>query len=274
LEWNKVKNIIILLLAAVNLFLLLNLFSLISDERTSMEEAAMGTASYLKSKSIIIDDEIIPRKNNKRQQMVIERSIDTEVSIASALVGGSNVTDAGGTLIVNGPNGNATWRSGALLDADITVPGLYNNGDESVLVAFLESAGINTAGYTVSYDELGFVLTLAKEFGGENVLNCSLVIRCEQNNRATVSGRWFTSEGIALSDSAELEPSGLIIKYVERMESMGVKMIAIEAIESGYIVQQMTNVGIILIPVLKITTDGVSSYVNAIDGNIVLSETY
>lgn len=272
MEWKKAKNIIILLLAAVNIFLLLNLYSLKSGEHNSLEEAALGTAAYLESKGIYVDSAVIPRESAKRQSMVIERSSDAEIATASALVGGSNVTDAGGTITVTGTNGSATWRSGSLLDADITVSGIYNSGDPAVLIAYLESAGINTAGYIISSDEVGFVLTLNKIFNGEKVMNCNLVIRCESDDRATISGRWFTGDGIALNDSTELESAGLIIKYVEHMEKIGMTINSIESIENGYVAQQMTKIGIILLPVLKITSDGIGTYINAIDGNIVLNE--
>ncbi len=274
LEWKKVKNIIILLLAAVNIFLLLNLYSLMRDERIAMKEASAGTVAYLNSKGISIDENIIPEKNRSRKTTVIERSEDSEIAIASSLVNGDKVTSAGSTITVAGVNGTATWRSGALLDADITVPGIYNSGDEAVLIAYLEAAGIHTAGYTAESDELGFTLTINKRLGGDSVMNCSLVIRCEENDRATVSGRWFTGDGVALDDYTEIDPPGLIIKYVEHMERSGVNTISIDNVENGYIVQQMTKIGIILLPVLKITADGNSTYISATDGSIVLSETY
>ncbi|NLD86888.1 MAG: hypothetical protein GX633_01325 [Clostridiales bacterium] len=272
MEWSKAKNIIILLLVGLNLFLLGTLGSMYRDERDSYIAAAEGAVRYLESMNISIDKSVIPLRNSFRKTMVIERDQNAETAFASALVGGSDVKNPGASYTVSGDWGSITWHPGALLDGEFTYSGLYNGGNEEVLIAYLHTAGIETAGYVCDYENNSYKVTLTRAYNRISVMNCILTFHCHNDDRVLVSGRWYVGDALPLSDKTESDPAGLIIKFVDHMQGSGIVISSIDIIENGYMLQQMTNIGVTLLPVVKITTDAGVAYIDAIDAHIVLNE--
>ena len=97
MEWSKIKNIVLLMLLAVNLFLLV----LVADqERKSavyQEEARTGAVEILAAANIHMDMEALPPES-RLHTMAVERDRTTEDTMAKALLGMVQNVSSGSTM--------------------------------------------------------------------------------------------------------------------------------------------------------------------------------
>ena len=136
MEWNKAKNLIILMLAAVNLFLLGNLLYLVYKNSASARSTVTELTAYLADCGIALDADLVPRENPGRKVLVVERDESQEAAAAAALLGASEAPqNAAGVYTAS--DGEADIRFGGYLSVRFSAPVL-----RKTLLERLERGGI------------------------------------------------------------------------------------------------------------------------------------
>lgn len=256
MDWNRAKNVIILLLVIVNVFLLCTIGTRAYQNAASARSNASELIAYLGARGIEMDAEALPEENLGRTVMVSVRDAEAEAAFARALLGEAEL-EANEDGFYAAAGGTLTIRFGGYLEAY-----LRERTEDSSLSALLEESGIELSQKTSSGGGAGMQVAYA----GYPVFNCSLTASYGDGFQ-NVSGRVCVGHIMRTDAETERDASGLLIGLTERMNASGVTRII--KIEPGWVAGSVSNVGISLTPTYHVTTDAGDYYVNAVNGTLI-----
>ena len=256
MEWSRAKNVIIGMLLLVNLFLLGMLGYLKLLETRSFRESVDGTLQVLAARGIEADPSLISRDPDDRALCVIVRDRDREAALAENLLGEAEVSGSGGSDRYRGSRGTVTWRTGGSFDAAFTA-------DARALAAALMASGIPAAGTSGVSGEIG------QYVDGLPVFNCGLRY-VFGGSTCTISGRYCLGVPEPVDDRAPMSQTSVLIEYASVVSGLAIERI--DAMDPGWVVQMLPGIGVRLIPVWRITSPGLVTYINAVEGGAVLVE--
>lgn len=248
MEWHKAKNIMLVLLVLVNLILLGSRAYIAGNERQEQLEAVQGAAAYLKTLGIELDVSLIPQETLHRNLCVIPRDREAEADFANALLSDVTLQSSSSTDRYLGSEGLIIWRHGGQLEVQATL----QSGEY-----LLEQLG-----GTAIYKGITFTQTI----DGLPLFNCTLTIL----DTDMLQGRWCFGEPAVLEEGTEMSVPGLLIAYGAAVAAAPPEKIT--QLLHGYIVQSVPNVGVRLVPVLRITADETNVYLNALTGETMIVE--
>ena len=237
MDWNRAKNIIIALLFALNLFLLGNyLYTRYTQADSAQTQAELGT--YLASRGVKLSC-TLPQKAQIGRRLMNEENGETVSSI-----------------------GRLSWVGGMLEGSLTPAP---EEGDElEAILARLASAGITTQ--QVQRSAAAAVLTGQYGDPAEPVYNMRLSIELGEDGAWLLSGRWYLGAPTAAGEDSERDIAGLLVSFTDRLLTQGAALGEISAIEQGWVMSTLTNVGTQLTPAFRITTDAGIYFISALDG--------
>lgn len=259
MDWSKAKNLIILLLVLVNVFLLGNIAYLLYKNETAARNTVMELIAYLESRGISLDADTVPRENLGRTVLVVERDTELEAAAARVLLSDQTLSAAADGMYA-ASEGELTIKSGGYIDARLT-----SNLSARALISLLKKSGVDLS-ETVYTDETAEMLA---DYAALPVFNCR-VKASRDDGVWTVSGRVCVGNALRTDSGAERDVPGLIVGVAQRLILRGTTEIS--RIEAGWVAGSISNVGLRLIPVYKLTADSDDFYVNAVDGTLLSVE--
>ena len=259
MEWNKAKNLIILMLAAVNLFLLGNLLYLVYKNSASARSTVTELTAYLADCGIALDADLVPRENPGRKVLVVERDESQEAAAAAALLGASEAPQNAAGIYTTA-DGEADIRFGGYLSVRFSAPVL-----RKTLLERLERGGI--ALRQTDPEDDADELQLA--FGELPLFNCRLLPE-GGDSISGLTGRICVGRVLQTDSDPERDAAGLLVSVSRRLLSADVT--EIREIETGWLAGSISNVGLRLTPAYRLVTDAGDFYINAVDGTLMTAE--
>lgn len=256
MEWGRAKNVIIGMLLLVNLFLLGMLGYLKLAETRSFRESVEGTIRVLEARGIEADASLISQDADERRLCVIVRDQTQEAALAANLLGETEVSGSGGSDRYRSDRGTVTWRSGGSFDAAFAA-------DAAGLASALKASGIGTDGKPAVSGEI------PQYVDGLPVFNCGLRY-VFGGSTCTMSGRYCLGEPQQVDDREPMGQCSVLIEYASIVSGLAIERI--DALDPGWVVQMLPGIGVRLIPVWRVTSPGLVTYVNAVEGGAVVVE--
>ena len=262
MDWNRAKNIIIGLLCALNLFLLGNyIYTHYAQSEVSQTQAELSI--YLGKRGVSLSCQLPHRQSSSRGLYIAE---DTEKSAAHALSAllGADMQQENGEWISE--IGRFSWVAG-VLEGELFANSDENEMDLDEVIGLLDSAGIE--GDRIERQEQS--ATLYKDFGdaAQPVYNVWIQIDQLETGGWSISGRWYLGEPENTGNGSERDIAGLLVTLTDHLLMQGTPLGEITAIDAGWVVSVLTNVGVKLTPVYQITTDVGLYYINAMDAQLI-----
>ena len=260
----RLKNIIILILALVNLCLLGSLgLRQVSRQRAS-REAAQQMAALFQKNGVTLDASAIPDTVPPAGR-TLERSTDLDAKLAAFLLdtGLSFTNKGGGIYSWQSGSASAQFRSNGGFDISCAVPlddpdsfvsefcRKFNCGD---LVSTLEG-GSGTAAVVQYYGQLP-------------VVNCTITFRFQDGVLQSVSGTHIPDSYSGTSTQESLSALSALNIFLEERRASGAVMSSVSAVYLCYELQSSTATPMLLSPTWCIVTDTANYYVNCITGAI------
>lgn len=258
MDWNRAKNIIIALLFALNLFLLGNyLYTRYTQADSAQTQAELGT--YLASRGVNLSC-TLPQKAQIGRRLMIAENTDKQAQRALPLILGEDAHEENGETVSS--IGRLSWVGGMLEGSLTPAP---EEGDElEAILARLASAGITTQ----QVQRSAAAAVLIGQYGdpAEPVYNMRLSIELGEDGAWLLSGRWYLGAPTAAGEDSERDIAGLLVSFTDRLLTQGAALGEISAIEQGWVMSTLTNVGTQLTPAFRITTDAGIYFISALDG--------
>lgn len=274
MEWSKIKNIVLLMLLAVNLFLLV----LVADqERKSaayQEEARTGAVEILAAANIHMDMEALPPES-RLHTMAVERDRTTEDTMARALLGESVKSGDLGPVTYTGSYGEGQFLSDGKFSFTFdenSVP-VGEKTPEEHGQQLLEKAGYPCQVLESREQEDGTVLvTVQQLWDGSPVFNSVAELSYVDSSLRSIRGQRLMGIPEPEAGSEPLDVATILLRFLSGVQDGGYVCSEIVSMTAGYEVTMSSTGSAALDPVWLITTNTVPFYVDGTDGTVRQAE--
>lgn len=270
MEWSKIKNIIIIILLTVNVFLLVLTANQELKARQYREDTRAGAVEVLRQQGIAVDLAKLPEESRLVPQSA-ERDRGSEARMAETLLGLVVRTDDGGRVTYTGNSGEAWFRGngkfGVSFQGQVWPVGEQGMGEHAT--SLLAGAGFPCTVTGIEAKEQETVVTVRQTWEGTPVFTCRVELRYRDGALVSVEGQRVTGTPAPQARAAEsLDVATVLVRFLSGMRDGGHVFGHIEGISSGY--QSNTSPGGVteLVPVWEFVTDGGTFYVDGSTGTL------
>lgn len=272
MEWPKLKNIIIIMLACVNLFLLILVVHRQWTSKQFSEGAREDAIAVLwETGRIHLDQSILPHEMTLRP-MAITRDPDLEHAQAAALLGELYATPTD-SMRYEGDKGSAQFFVNGEFSA-VFKPGAYplEGAEPGAFAAELLAAmGYDAEILDRETDGGETAVTVRQRWAGAPVFDCTavLVFREEELReiRRNVSFR-LMGEPQPCKEGESLDLVTLLLQFMDYVNKNTVGCNEITGFTAGYALDTQSSDPIRLVPTWYVTTDQGAYYWNSLTGEI------
>ena len=281
MNWSKAKNIILLLLLMINIFLLVTLISKHQIYQGALQNVGEDVSRILAEYNIKLSPSLVDTTVLRRRPLIISRAEKEEKLVSEGMLGAINDMESpgGGIRRYTSDTGTATWRAGATLTITLSEggpelkPGISSGAAVQYTLDYLLKAGLDVFAGDMSAETVADTVTvnIAQRVGGYRVFNTGLTVRASTGGSNVISGLWAFGETRVSGDQYEQALSGLLIKFARNVREQNIPCGKITALTGGYIMRPERG-GVCLYPVWRLETDFGERFINAMNGEIMAVE--
>ena len=262
MKTSRIKNIIIVILALVNAFLLVLLLSRQNQQRSSYERSVEQLSLLLAKNGIAFDPSLLPGKASLPAAELTHDGA-AEAAFARALLGGDAAVRSvsGGGSVYESEFGSLQFRANGTVDGKVSRPA-------EDLPELLRGT-LSDFGYRLDAAASGDTGTVSavREAEGVKIFNAPLTFTLESGVLTSVSGSFLSSVTLA-SSAIDADAVSALVRFLDYRNSNGLVCTEITSVECGYLLQS-SAASAALVPAWHITTDVSEYYVNSATGEIL-----
>ena len=253
MPWTKLKNIILLILALTNLFLLGLVVSQNLQNSRQNSQTRQSTILFLRERGVQVEEESIPQSVDLVPQTA-DRDLGAERLAAQALLKGEVETEARGGEIYRYENdlGWIQFHSDGTFSAWLE-PGAYPVGGdrEAGCAAALEAMGFEG---TLT-DEEGEELTFRQSWNEIPLFSQQVTVVCSGESVSTISGQRLLGQPKEDPGRTTISVSTALVRFLNGVSTLGDVCNEIDRVEAGYVCTAALSGSMAMTPVWQITTD-------------------
>lgn len=259
MERSRLKNIIILILALVNIFLLSSLFIRTSQTRAARTRALDELTQLFQSDGVALDASNVP-EDLPPSERTVARSIDIEADIAALLLGDdcSVSNEGGGIYTYFSDSAQAFFRANGSFD----ITGRLSSGDdpERLCETFCSTYGYRDL--STDFSDGGGTATAIQYYNGYPVANASVTFIEQDGYLISVSGVHIPGSDYTQTSAPSLSAITALTRFLEVRRETGAVVSVITDVYLCYQLQSTNAAPMALTPAWCIETDTVNYYVN------------
>lgn len=266
MQWDKVKNILLVVLLLIDGFLGFTVASRYLSAYRQEKAFAADLSVVLARSGVDYSAELTVPTQSHIIPLEIDRNRAAEQAMAEAVLTGevtSAITDAGKNAFA-GDNGTVIW------EADGTVRAVFRTenttGDTARKLkqsakALLQSCGVSLRGGTLTVDAAKRAVTLTATVAGEQVFNRSLTVTFGESGETQISGIWSFDLPYATTGEKEriYNVADVLLSFAAQNKSVN----RIDGITLGYQMELDPSGRLRLVPTWRIATDQGAQYIDA-----------
>lgn len=269
MEWSKIKNIIILILLGVNLFLLVMVVSQELRSRQFRHEARAEAVTLLERNGITVDQSLLPA-DTSLPTLVLEEGASAGEALARSLLGDTAVQQSSGVRAVyTSPLGEMEAFSTGRFAVDFAegaVP-LGSSSPKSHASSLLQRAGIH-ADYLESTSAEGIqVLTYRQLWEEDPVFNAQITLSYSGGSLRHMEGVLLPDGGGTAQQKETVTVATLLVRFLNQRNESGRMFSQILSLVPGYHFSGTRP--FTLTPAWYVTTDTGTYLLSALDGSLL-----
>ena len=266
MERARLKNIIILILLMLNLFLLFSMAAHRFRTDSAQDRIAMELSELFASDGISLDASAVPTGTAPAALTPI-RSIEEDRQLAVFFLGEDlNALDEGGGIYTcRSSRGEALFRSNGSFDIRLLVSDML---PEELILQFCQAFGYQDITWTVQ-DDGSSAASAVQYVGGCPVTDAAAVFHIESGHLATISGTHLP-QGSTVSEEASLTAATAMTLFLQERRISGAVVSSVSRVYPCYRLQTTSASPMALSPAWCILTDTGAYYVNAISGMVTM----
>lgn len=274
MEWPRVKNIIILILAIVDAFLL---FLVLGQQRAVdryAQSAVTGAVAVLAQNGVTVSPGAL-EDSQALPPLSASRDLDAEAAAARALLGGNAVRQdqSGGLYAYESPVGTALFRAGGGFEADFIQRPSAARGIGEHARGVLEDMGLTGELVSAPEGRSGEVV-LYQTLDGAPVYSCRLVFRYRDGQLEGVAGTLLSGTPASASESARpLDLPSALMRLLSGVLERGGVCSEVTGLRPGYRLGQAFGAEVRLTPAWLVSTNAGSYYMDGVTGELESAET-
>lgn len=264
MDRSKLKNIIILILAIVNLCLLGAIGWRMTEARAARERTAQELTERFARQNVALTAQL--PEQAAPAGMPLTRSTDHDAALARALLGeNASVRDLGGGIYrYASETGQGAFRSGGSFE----ITGRLGSGDaEAFCRKLCREFGYEE--FTMELDETGTGAGSALQyFNGLPVIHAEVVFQVEQGVLTAVQGMALPNTSAGSEDGSTMTAATALTLFLEDCRVTGAVVSAVTAVTPCYELQSTAAAPMTLSPAYRITADTGDFYVSCSTGKV------
>jgi len=274
LEWPKVKNIIILILAIVDAFLL---FLVLGRQRAVdryAQSAITGAVEVLAQNGVAVSPGALDNCD-ALPALTTSRDLSAESAVTQALLGPDTTRrdQSGGLYAYESPIGTALFRATGDFEAYLTQRPAASRTPAEHALALLADMGL-TGELAGSPQGPDGEVVLYQTVNGAPVYSCQLVFRYEEGALASVSGTMLTGTLLpAAEDPKPLDLPSALMRLLSGVLERGGVCSVVTDLRPGYRLEQSFGTEMHLAPTWLAVTNTGNYYLDSITGTLTSAET-
>ena len=269
MEKSKIKNVIILILLAVNIFFL-TLFLIGRTETGKLKrQAKEDVKAVLMSNGISIDTSIIP-EDLYFANYKLTRDINGETLITKTVLGDTDTKLESNIYHYDSLAGKADFYGSGEFSISITDGFPIDDSKSQTLVSFLKTINIPVDAKSMRIEDSGSFQTVSFicTYNNTRIFNCEVVLKISEGRIFYLGGRRPTSAPLASGSPSLLSVNTALIYFLNGIKEENLKCSEITCISAGYYMSAAVSGGGELYPVWCLATDSGNYYVNGLNGTI------
>lgn len=272
MSWSKIKDIIILILLAVNLCL--SVFTM--NRQTQMDQLQRQPRSeaiaFLKSRDIQIEDHTVPERMTLKP-MQVTRNVQQEEELAAVLLGGTVSSDirGGGVYRYFNDQGSVQFHSNGEFSARFS-HGVYQAQQDSIQdhsTYILKQ--MEFSGELIRTEKLGEDTVLIYRQFWENtpLFNCQVQMNYIGNTLvAMTGGRRLTGVPEEIVSGKPISVATALMRFYNGVKELGDACTRIGEIRQGYILSSAIAEPVPMTPVWQVVTDTCTYQLDTLTGQL------
>lgn len=263
MKTSRIKNIIIVILALVNAFLLVLLLGRRNEQRVAYERSVEQLSLLLTNSGIAFDTSLLPGDASFPAAELVHDTA-AEAAFARALLGDDAAarSTGSGSSVYESERGSLQFRANGLVDGNL-------NRSVEDPVDFLSTV-LSSLGYrfdTSSIHSSGSgTVAAVREVDGVKIFNAPLTLTFENNILISVSGSFLPSV-TPTAPTGTTDAISALVRFLDYRNSNGLVCTEISSLTYGYFLQS-TAASAKLVPAWHIVTDVGKYYVNLAAGEV------
>lgn len=261
----RLKNIIILILALVNVFLLGSLVVRQTADRSSFRQAAAELSALFAADSVTLTPSAIS-KQTLPEGRTLSRSMELDRKVAVFLLGDApdHADKGGGIHGYTSPRGSALFRSSGDFEA---VGQLSGDSDaESFCRRFCRTFGYEDL--VLSLEDGSGTAVAVQSHNGYPVTNCTVTFTVRDGQVTALSGTHLPDAYTNTDGTVPLSALTALTTFLEYRRSSGALVSQVTALSPCYELQSTTTAPMTLVPAWCVSTDAGNYYVNSFTGAV------
>ena len=269
MQASKIKNVFLLALVLVNVFLLILVIPQIGQTKNSDEKAGQELEQIFQKRGIELDWSVVPREL-ELYELELDGDSTAEQNAASLLLGSAMLMDEGEGLVSNsyvGQKGAAEFHKSGAFSAVLTEK---ENAGADIAQAgqtLLESMGFSIHGdVTLTRESAGkYLVTATQSLEGVPVYSSQAILSYDNYCLAEVTGVWYSTYQGHMGSEKCVSAVTALVSFLSSQDELGWLCTSIEEVSQGYIEEATPSLGAArLVPVWRIRTDTGEFYVNGL----------
>ncbi len=275
MEWSKIKNIILLMLVTVNIFLLVLMISRQVKSDRYTEVARQSAIDVLKQNGILADKAQIPWEKSL-SPLTMSRDTEQEKKAADALLGACAQSGQGGVYRYTGEKGTVQFSRSGEFSAVFSADAYPLNGAkaEDHALKFLSLVGFQGEVTGVVRQGDSISVSVRQLFEGVPVFSCVATLVYDRDCLVSISdgSRRLTGTPAKAEGTQPLSMVTVLMRFLEGTNELGDVCTSLESITAGYSFTSGLADPITLTPTWHITTDIGKYYLNGVTGKLERAE--
>ena len=267
MEWSKLKNIILIILAVTNLFLLAFVISR-RAERARLEQETRGEAIlFLRERQVEVEERLVPQSVELLPQTV-QRDLEREGELAASLLNGPVQAEARGAEVSRyfNDSGSVQFHSDGAFSVQLA-PGTCPAGEDRAETCRALLALLDFQGELVEEGEE--TLTFRQTWEGSPVFNHQVTVELSDGCvTAMTGGRRLVGEPEEAPGRGTVSVATALVSFLNGLNDLGDVCSRIDGIDQGYLAAASLSGPMSLTPVWRITTDTGAYQLNTVTGEL------
>ena len=264
MKTSRLKNIVIAILALVNVFLLALLVARGAQERSARRRTEEELVRLYANAGVELPAALIPRELPRLAAADPARDQSAEAAFAETLLGACSLEDVGGGIYrYRGEKGACLFRSSGSVEATLE----RSVGSREAFCESLFSANGYAALFSdVQSDGTGTVVAV-RMLGSGMVFNARLALRFYRGSLISVTGSFVP--GVEPPEGVEgMDGVTALVRFLDYSRGSGEVCTAVTDVRAGYLLQSTASAAQRLIPAWCVVTDVNQYYVNMTSGEV------
>jgi len=265
MDTRKIENIIIIILALLNLFLLGVVLSDRAQAKESRRETEQTVSRMLRDNGISVSSNAVLIQDTPAVYTVV-RDLEREAEQMDSLLKAPSKEDLGGSILFyRSDRGQAVLRGTGETDILMTGNSVPIKGSrEKTAEKFFADAQIETV--PAPQPEDGESIACYCTWNGIPVYNARLIVDFSGDSLYMAGGTLLFNKETASTTDGVMDAVSALMRFVEITRSEGFICSSLDSLTPGYLMSVTVSGESTLTPVWHIITDTGELYVNAISG--------